>query len=60
MTKEELYHYMLAYQQEHQFNKKEHSNFITMLNTLKVENNKPNENQNSKTKNNYDDRGETL
>ena len=58
MTKEELYQYMLAYQQEHQFNIKEQSNFITLLNTLKTESNKTNENQ--KTKNNYDDRGETL
>lgn len=35
MTQEELYQYMLAYQQEHQFCKKEQSNFIAILETLK-------------------------
>ncbi len=34
MTQKELYHYMLAYKQEHQFNQKEQSNFIAMLQDL--------------------------
>jgi hypothetical protein len=35
MTQEELYEYMLAYQQEHQFCKEDQSNFIAILETLK-------------------------
>ncbi len=35
MTKEELYNYMLAYQQEHLFTKNDQSNFITLLENLK-------------------------
>ncbi|WP_165583412.1 hypothetical protein [Aquimarina atlantica] len=38
MTQEELYQYMLAYQEEHQFCKKEQSNFIAMLEALKPDN----------------------
>lgn len=38
MTKEELYQYMLAYQQEHQFSMKDQSNFITVMETLKPTN----------------------
>ncbi len=35
MTQEELYQYMLAYQEEHQFCKKDQSNFIALLEALK-------------------------
>ncbi len=38
MTKEELYQYMLAYQQEHLFSKEDQSNFITILENLKPTN----------------------
>lgn len=34
MTRKELYYYMLAYQQEHQFTHKGQSNFIAMLKSL--------------------------
>ncbi len=37
MTKEELYRYMLAYQQEHMFTKKEQSNFIIALKSLQTD-----------------------
>ncbi|WP_025665274.1 hypothetical protein [Aquimarina megaterium] len=39
MTKEELYHYMLAYQKEHLFSEKDQSNFIALLKTLKPDSN---------------------
>lgn len=35
MKKEELYQYMLAYSQEHEFSSKNQSNFITIMETLK-------------------------
>ncbi|WP_158447881.1 hypothetical protein [Aquimarina longa] len=35
MTQEELYQYMVAYQEEHEFDKKHQSNFITLMETLK-------------------------
>ncbi len=38
MTKEELYQYMLAYQEEHLFCKEDQSNFITILENLKPTN----------------------
>ncbi|WP_160112082.1 hypothetical protein [Aquimarina sp. AU58] len=38
MTQEELYQYMLAYKEEHQFCKKEQSYFIAMLEALKPDN----------------------
>ncbi len=60
MTKEELYNYMLAYQQEHEFCEKEQSNFISLLNTLKTENKTLETEQKQLTKNKNDDRGETL
>ncbi|WP_271782319.1 hypothetical protein [Aquimarina algiphila] len=37
MTKEELYRYMLAYQQEHMFTKKDQSNFIIVLKGLQAD-----------------------
>ncbi|WP_157766041.1 MULTISPECIES: hypothetical protein [Aquimarina] len=37
MTKKELYQYMLAYQQEHQFTLKGQSNFIEIIESLKVD-----------------------
>ncbi|WP_160114141.1 hypothetical protein [Aquimarina sp. AU119] len=37
MTKEELYRYMLAYQQEHMFTKKDQSNFINVLKSLQAD-----------------------
>ncbi|PKV48950.1 hypothetical protein ATE84_0966 [Aquimarina sp. MAR_2010_214] len=43
MTKEELYHYMLAYQKEHLFSEKDQSNFISILRTLKPDNNQKEE-----------------
>ncbi|GGX29830.1 hypothetical protein GCM10007384_33740 [Aquimarina muelleri] len=35
MKQEELYQYMLAYLQEHEFSTKDQSNFITVMETLK-------------------------
>ncbi|WP_164914097.1 hypothetical protein [Aquimarina sediminis] len=35
MTQEELYQYMLAYQQEHDFSIENQSNFISAMETLK-------------------------
>ena len=39
MTKEELYHYMLAYQQEHLFTRNDQSHFMAILETLTPDNN---------------------
>lgn len=38
MKQEELYQYMLAYLQEHEFSIKNQSNFITVMETIKPDN----------------------
>lgn len=59
MTKEELYSYMLAYQQEHMFTKKDQSNFIIILKSLESDTDTPKkEKYNSKI--NRHDRKKTL
>ncbi len=55
MTHEELYYYMRAYQQEHEFSNKGQSNFMAMLETLK-----PSALKEKSYKQPHDDRETTL
>ena len=55
MTREELYYYMRAYQQEHEFGNKGQSNFMSMLETLK-----PGTLKEKPYKQSHDDRNTTL